>query len=67
MAEAEARIAALEGERDGIVAALADPRLEAERLRERAARLARLEAELAEQLALWEKWGREIEGATGGG
>ena len=67
MAEAEARIAALEGERDGIVAALADPRLEPERLRERADRLARLEAELAEQLALWEKWGREIEGATGGG
>jgi ATP-binding cassette subfamily F protein 3 len=67
MAEAEARIAALEGERDGIVTALADPRLEPERLRERADRLARLEAELAEQLALWEKWGHEIEGATGGG
>jgi len=63
MAEAEREIAALEQERDGLVSELATPRLAPERLRAVNARLPELEAVLAGKLALWEEWGREIEGA----
>jgi len=66
IAEAEAEIGRLEGRRDDVMAELARPRLAPGRVRELSALLAETEAALAERLALWEQWGREIEGATDG-
>ncbi len=65
MSEAEARISALERERARLIEELATPRLPPERLKEINGQLARLEGELARQLAVWEQWGREVEGAAG--
>ncbi|MHB8078518.1 MAG: ribosomal protection-like ABC-F family protein [Candidatus Krumholzibacteriia bacterium] len=66
IAEAEAEIGRLESRRDDVTAELAQPRLAPGRVRELSALLAETEAALAERLALWEQWGREIEGATDG-
>ncbi len=64
MAEAEEAIGALERERAAAVTSLTDPCLAPERVRALGRRLEEIEAALAEKLALWEQWGREVEGAT---
>jgi ATP-binding cassette subfamily F protein 3 len=66
IAEAEVEIGGLEQRRDEVMAELAQARLAPARVRELSERLAETEAVLAERLARWEQWGREIEGATDG-
>ncbi len=66
IAEAEAEIGRLEQRRDEVMAELAQPRLAPARVRELSECLTETEAVLAERLARWEQWGREIEGATDG-
>ena len=65
LAEAEAEIGRLERARDETTAELSRPRGDPARVRELGGRLKEVEAALAAQLDLWEKWGREVEGATG--
>ena len=66
IAEAEAEIGRLEQRRDEVTTELAQPRLAPGHVRELSERLTETEAALAERLARWEQWGREIEGATDG-
>jgi ATP-binding cassette subfamily F protein 3 len=61
IAEVEAEIAALEAQRDALVAEMGLPDLTAHRRLELGHRCAAIDADLAERLERWEQWSRELE------
>ena len=62
IAAAEERIAALEAERDTLLAELASPDTAPERRAAAGRRVADVEREIAEQMEQWERWHDEIDG-----